>query len=204
MPFEPRSCQARAPDSTPRGNAISAELTSHIALAFALAFDAFAVSVAIGLRQGNIDGWTVFRIAWHFGFAQFGMPLIGWVAGEAISGFLGGYAPWIAGGILLVIGANLIREQFSSDDKRWKGDPTRGSSLIILMIATSTDALAAGVSLALVGSEILTPAIIIGVVALVMSGLGLAFGRFVGLRFSRSAAVFGGLVLMGLAVKTVV
>ncbi|MFH1686077.1 MAG: manganese efflux pump MntP family protein [bacterium] len=161
------------------------------------------MSVAVGIRQGSIDGWTVFRLSWHFGFAQFGMPIVGWVAGDAISNSVGSLGHWIAAAILVAIGGRLIWEQFNDDDHRWKGDPTRGSSLIVLMFATSIDALAAGVSLALLRSEILYPAIIIGVVAAGMSAIGLLFGRAVGTRFSKAAAIFGGLILIGLAVKTV-
>jgi putative Mn2+ efflux pump MntP len=171
-------------------------------LALALAFDAFAVSVAVGIRRGGIDRWTVFRVSWHFGFAQFAMPIVGWVAGEAIARAIGAWGQWIAAAILFAIGARLIWEQYRGEEQQWKGDPTRGSSLIVLMFATSIDALAAGLSLALVGARILYPAITIGVVCAVMSGLGLWFGHAVGLRFSRGAAVFGGFILIGLAVKT--
>ncbi len=70
------------------------------------------------------------------------------------------------------------------------------------MFATSVDALGAGLSLALVGTQILLPAIAIGIVAAGMTIVGLASGRMVGLRFSRAAGVFGGIILIGLAVKT--
>ena len=162
------------------------------------------MSVAVGIRQGQIDRWTVFRLAWHFGFAQFGMPIVGWAAGAAVSGLLGALGQWIAAVILAVIGGRLIWEQFKGEAHKWKGDPSRGSSLIVLMFATSIDALAAGVSLALIGSDIVYPAIIIGVVAASMSTVGVLFGRVVGLRFSKGAAIFGGLILFALAVKTVV
>ena len=178
-------------------------LHDFIALAFALAFDAFAVAVAIGIKLGVLDRWTIFRLSWHFGFAQFGMPLVGWYAGEYVNLLVGDLGNWLAAAVLLVIGARLIWEQFRHEDRRWKGDPTRGASLILLMLATSVDALAAGLSLALVGVQILNPALLIGVVAATMTIVGLAFGRFVGLRFSRTAGVIGGLILIGLAVKAV-
>ena len=105
--------------------------------------------------------------------------------------------------VLLGIGVRLIWEQFSPDQRQWKGDPTRGASLLILMFATSIDALAAGFTLALVGTSILYPTLIIGVVAAAMTILGLIFGHRLGLRFSRAAGVFGGLILIALAVKAV-
>lgn len=171
-------------------------------LAFALAFDAFAVAIAVGIKLGRLDRWVIFRLSWHFGFAQFGMPILGWMAGEYLSGVIGSYARLVAAIVLVVIGGRLIWEQFDPDGRQWKGDPTRGASLLILMFATSVDALAAGFTLGLVGIQILYPTLIIGVVAASMTVAGLVFGRAVGLKFSRRAGVFGGLILIGLAVKT--
>lgn len=153
--------------------------------------------------MGVLDRWTVFRLSFHFGFAQFGMPIVGWVAGGYVSGVIGSLGNMLAGLVLAVIGIRLIWEQFNPEKRKWKGDPTRGASLIILMFATSIDALAAGFTLALVGTQILLPTIIIGVVAAAMTILGLVFGRTLGLKFSRAAGVFGGLILVALAVKAV-
>ncbi len=132
------------------------------------------------------------------------MPILGWMAGGAVTGLVGSYANWIAGVILMVIGVRLIWEQLNPEEREWKGDPTRGASLLVLMFATSIDALAAGVTLALVGTDILYPTLIIGIVAASMTIVGLVFGRTLGTRFSKVAAVFGGLILIGLAVKAVI
>ncbi len=172
------------------------------ALAFALAFDAFAVAIAVGIRLGKLEKWTIFRLSFHFGFAQFGMPIIGWMAGDYLVGSIGVYAKIFAAVILAVLGGRLIWEQFKSDESMWQGDPTRGASLLVLMFATSVDALAAGFTLALIGVEILYPTIIIGVVAASMTILGLVFGRKLGLKFGKTAGIIGGLILIGLAVKT--
>lgn len=172
-------------------------------MAFALAFDAFGVAIAVGIRLGELDRWTVFRLSFHFGFAQFGMPIVGWLAGGSILSAIGIYGRWLAAVVLLGIGARLIWEQFRTDQRQWKGDPTRGASLLILMFATSIDALAAGFTLGLVGTSILYPTLIIGFVAASMTILGLIFGQRLGLRFGRAAGVFGGLILIALAVKAV-
>ena len=153
--------------------------------------------------MGNLERWTVFRLSWHFGFAQFGMPIVGWAAGGVIAGLVGSLGHWLAAAILVAIGVRAIWEQRNPEERQWAGDPTRGAALIVLMFATSIDALAAGLSLALVGTEILYPALIIGVVAAGMTVVGLVFGRALGLRFSRQAGILGGLILIGLAVKTV-
>lgn len=177
-------------------------ILSVLGLAFALGFDAFAVGIAVGIRLGQIDRWTVFRLAFHFGFAQFGMPIIGFTAGEYLFRVIGHWGNWIAALILFGIGAHIIWQQLYPEKIQFKGDPTRGASLLALMFATSIDALAAGISLALVGVEILRPSMTIGVVAAAMTIVGLVFGRFLGLRFSRVAGFIGGLLLIGIALKT--
>ncbi|UCC45687.1 MAG: manganese efflux pump [Candidatus Zixiibacteriota bacterium] len=177
--------------------------TQLILLALALGFDAFAVAVAVGIKMGKLDRWAVFRMSFHFGFAQFGMPLVGWRAGAAVSDLVGSAGIWIAAAILAVIGVRLIWEQWGPEERAWQGDPTRGLSLLVLMFATSVDALAAGLSLALLGSDILYPAVIIGIVAAVMTVVGLVSGRAVGQKFRRTAGLIGGLLLIGLAIKAV-
>lgn len=162
------------------------------------------MAVAIGIHAGRIDRWTVFRLSFHFGFAQFGMPVVGWLAGEPIADIMGVYGQILAAAVLAIIGARLIWEQFSPDERRWSGDPSRGMSLLILMFATSIDALAAGFSLALVGVDILYPSLVIGITAAVMTTVGLAFGHTVGLRYSRIAGIIGGVMLVGLAIKAAV
>lgn len=169
-----------------------------------MAFDAFGVAIAVGVQLGLLDRWTIFRLSFHFGFAQFGMPIIGYLAGAYIFDVLGPLANWMAGAVLLTIGVRLIWEQFNPEKRKWKGDPTRGVSLLILMFATSIDALAAGFSLALVGTNILFPTLVIGFVAAAMTIAGLVFGQRLGLRFSRAAGLFGGLILIGLAIKAVI
>jgi len=162
------------------------------------------VAIAVGIKLGRLDRWVIFRLSWHFGFAQFGMPILGWMAGEYLSGVIGSYARIVAALVLVIIGGRLIWEQFDPNGRQWKGDPSRGASLLILMFATSVDALAAGFTLGLVGIQILYPTLIIGIVAATMTVFGLVFGKAVGLRFSRRAGVIGGLILIGLAVKTIV
>ncbi len=160
------------------------------------------MAIAIGIQLGAIDRWAVFRLSWHFGFAQFGMPIIGFYAGGTLLGFLGQYGNWLAALVLFVIGVHLIWEQFQDEQRKWKGDPTRGALLIFLMFATSIDALAAGFSLALVGIQILLPTLVIGIVAAAMTILGLIFGHKMSLKFSRIAGFIGGLILIAISIKT--
>ena len=132
------------------------------------------------------------------------MPVIGWLAGEPIADMMGIYGKITAAVVLAVIGARLIWEQFNPDERRWKGDPSRGASLLILMFATSVDALAAGFSLAMIGVDILYPSVVIGITAAVMTTVGLAFGRTIGIRYSRIAGIIGGLLLIALAIHAAI
>jgi len=143
-----------------------------MALAFALDSDAFAVAVAVGIQLGRMDRWTAFRISFHFGFAQFGMPIIGWMVGDYIFGLVGSGASLLAAAVLAAIGGRLIWEQLNPEERKWRGDPTRGASLLLLMFATSIDALAAGLSLGLTGIHILYPSILIGGVCALMTLVG--------------------------------
>ena len=182
---------------------IDFDVLNIVALAFALAFDAFGVAIAVGVQLGKLDRWSIFRLSFHFGFAQFGMPIIGWLAGGEVVGLIGSLARWLAFAVLMAIGGRLIWEQIRPGQRKWKGDPTRGASLLILMFATSVDALAAGFTLALVGSQILMPTLVIGFVAAAMTIVGLIFGRTMGLQWSRAAGIIGGLILIGLAVRSI-
>lgn len=177
-------------------------LTEIAILSFALGFDAFAVAAAIGISFAPGDRWSIFRLSFHFGFAQFGMPLVGWRIGEIASAYVGSLGDWVAAVILFILGARLIWEQANPDQRHWKGDPTRGVSLLVLMFATSVDALAAGLSLGLIGTDILYPALVIGVVAAAMTITGLVFGRKLGTVAGRAAGVAGGVVLIALAIRT--
>ena len=80
--------------------------------AFALAMDAFAVAVATGVSSRQITFRQTFRLAWHFGFFQFMMPVIGWIAGLSIRSLIEQYDHWVAFLLLLFVGGSMIREAF--------------------------------------------------------------------------------------------
>ncbi len=174
-----------------------------IGLALGLAMDAFAVSVAAGIQVTKLDYGHVARLALSFGFFQFMMPVLGWLAGRGLSRWLSAVDHWIAFGLLVVIGSRMLWESFRTPGCGVK-DPTRGWKLLTLSIATSIDALAVGLSLALLDVSIWVPSIVIGVVAAVLSALGAFFGSRLGCWFGVWAERFGGLVLIGIGVKILV
>ncbi len=85
-----------------------------------------------------------------------------------------------------------------------KADPTKGSSLVILSIATSIDALAVGLSLAMLGVSIWLPVAIIGIITAGLTLCGMLIGARLGLKFGRTMEIVGGLVLIGIGIKIVV
>jgi len=170
-----------------------------VALAVALAMDAFAVAIATGVRLKRVSLRQFFRLAWHFGFFQAMMPVIGWTAGLTVREAIARYDHWIAFVLLAYVGGNMIRESFKLErDARDQRDPTRGLTLVMLSVATSIDALAVGFSISLLKVAIWVPALVIGLVAGAFTGLGLQLGKAVGKaeRLSPVAELIGGAVLL--------
>jgi putative Mn2+ efflux pump MntP len=172
-------------------------------IALGLAMDAFAVSTACGVQIAVVRYGHVLRVALAFGFFQFMMPVIGWLAGSTFSAWLLAVDHWVAFGLLTVIGLRMIWESFRKDTPPAR-DPTRGWNLLILAVATSIDALAVGLSLAFLDVSIWYPAVVIGIVAAALSAVGALFGCRLGHRFGVWAERAGGLVLIGIGVRILV
>lgn len=175
-----------------------------ILIAFGLAMDAFAVSIASGLVIKRLTARHVFRAAFHFGLFQALMPALGWLAGTTIAPFIQAWDHWVALTLLGFIGGKMLIGSRSKDGNDQPSDPTRGWRLVTLSIATSIDALAVGLSLAMLRVQIWLPAVIIGLVAAAMSGLGISFGSRLGRRWGRRAEVGGGIMLIGIGIRIVV
>ena len=172
-----------------------------LGIAVGLAMDALAVSIAAGIVIPRVTGRHVFRLAFHFGLFQTLMPIVGWLAGRTLAGYVSGIDHWVVFGVLSVIGGKMLWEARDEHEREERDDPTRGWLLVVLSVATSIDALAVGLSLAFLRVSIWTPSVVIGVVAGVLTMLGIRFGSRLGRRFGRAAEAVGGLVLIGIGVK---
>ena len=175
------------------------------ALALALAMDAFAVSVGISASLETITKRQTLRLASHFGFFQFMMPLVGWYTAQNILvRYIEPFDHWVAFSLLVIIGGKMIYEAFKRGKKikNIKADPTKGISLLVLSVATSIDALAVGLSFAALQVAILYPAVVIGLVAFFMTVLGVKIGPFLGRLAGKRAGLLGGLILILIGVKT--
>ena len=174
------------------------------AIAVALAMDAFAVSIATGVRLKDVSFRQTFRLSWHFGLFQAMMPVIGWRAGLSIRVYIERYDHWVAFALLVLVGINMIREAFQHDKgEEQKRDPTKGVTLVILSVATSIDALAVGLSLSILNISIWVPALVIGIVAAIATGVGLHIGKKVGTasHVGQYAELVGGTVLLLIGIR---
>ena len=175
---------------------------SLLAIAFALAMDAFAVALVTGLTLKPLTGRDVFRLSFHFGLFQFLMPLVGWNAGRALYSYIASVDHWVAFALLAFVGGRMIWSARGSAEAQSGGtNPTRGWDLVLLSVATSVDALAVGLSLAMVGTEILIPSIVIGLVAAALTIVGMLVGKRIGTLWGKRVEVLGGLILVAIGVR---
>jgi len=179
---------------------------SLFAIAVALAMDAFAVAIVSGLTLNPLTGRHVFRLSFHFGLFQALMPVLGWAAGSAVHRYIASFDHWVAFGLLAFIGGKMLHEAFGHEEgeERPRTDPTRGLRLVLLAVATSIDAFAVGLSLAILGSTIVVPAIVIGLVAAAFTAVGMLLGRRIGALWGKRVEIAGGFILIGIGVKTLV
>ena len=176
-----------------------------IAVAVALAMDAFAVSISTGIKLGCVTGRQTFRVAFHFGFFQFIMPVLGWLGGSAMAGIIGSFDHWVAMGLLGFIGGKMIHEALDETaGKDTAIDPTRGLYLISLSIATSIDALAVGFSFSFLNVTIVEPVIIIGLITFFLSFAGVYIGAKTGSIFENKIEIIGGVILIGVGFKILI
>jgi len=180
-------------------------LSTILLIALALAVDAFAVALAAGIALPWVGRRHTFRLAWHFGLFQAGMNIIGWAAGLSVRASIERFDHWLAFGLLAFVGGKMIVEAMAleEEERRDAKDPTRGKTLVLLSLATSIDSLAVGLGFAVLKVSVWFPALVIGVVATVLTAVGLHLGRVVGSasRLGAKVEVAGGLVLIAIGVR---
>ena len=182
-------------------------MTALFILAFALAMDAFAVSVVRGSARGRHTSEGI-KLGLAFGAAQGVMPLFGWGLGLAFSEPFKRIDHWIAFALLAFLGLRLLWEGLKgADDDEEPSGPSKGSvglSLLVSAFATSIDAAAAGVTLPLLGVAVPIACFVIGATTGLICMLGYMVGSKVSSLAGKRAEVVGGVVLVGLGVKILV
>ena len=179
-----------------------------VILGLGLAMDATAVAGARGLAcKSTIRVQDALVLALFFGGFQAGMPAIGWALGAAFASRITGWGHWVTFVVLGVIGAKMLHEAFAKHDdadEKAPADPFGIKVLALLAIATSIDALAAGVTLAIGNASIVLACTVIGVITAALSFAGVYVGHRFGARFGKRLEIAGGVVLIALAVKALV
>ena len=168
-------------------------------LAFVLGIDAFSVALAVGACGGAFR--QTLRLSFHFGLFQFFMPIIGWSLGRNVISFVERYDNWVAFALLFVIGVKMIYEALRHIPEKVTKDRTRKWSLVTLSIATSIDALGAGIGMGILNTSLLYPSVIIGVTAGIMTLTGMKLGKAISAAIGSRMEAVGGVVLILLSVK---
>jgi putative Mn2+ efflux pump MntP len=172
-----------------------------VIIAIGLAMDAFAVSLGVGTNGAAKDKRSIFRLSFHFGLFQGLMTFLGWLAGSTISRWISQFDHWVAFTLLIIVGLNMIRSGLKADVESYPTNPSKGGLLVVLSVATSIDALAVGLSLALIDTPILQAALIIGIITLGLSIFGLKVGCKLGEKFGKRMEIIGGLILVGIGLR---
>ena len=175
-------------------------------LSVGLAMDAFAVSICKGLNMTKINYKNAGIIALFFGVFQAGMPVIGYALGTRFAKYIESFDHWVAFGLLAFIGGQMIYEavkgEEDDEDSEDDGDRLDIKQLFILAIATSIDALAVGITFALLdGMSIWFSVAMIGVVTFIISFFGVIIGNRFGNKYERKAELAGGVILVLIGLK---
>ena len=171
-------------------------------LAVGLSMDAFAVSVCKGLAMKKASRRAQLCCGAWFGGFQALMPLIGYFLGTLFLDAISAIDHWIAFGLLALIGVNMLREALGKEEGEAADADLSVKTMFILAVATSIDALAVGISLAMAGvGSIWLAAAFIGICTCLLSMLGVKIGNVFGSRFEAKAEIAGGVILILLGVK---
>lgn len=180
-------------------------LAQMITLSIALAMDAFAVALCKGACLANVkDKGEGLSIAVFFGFFQSLMPLVGWFLGSRFSHYIESIDHFVAFALLAFIGGKLIYEAWKSRDEELVCTPLWLPELVMLSIATSIDALAAGIAMALLYINIWLAVSLIGVITMALSFLGFWIGKRFGAKLHSKAQLAGGVALIFIGLKILI
>jgi putative Mn2+ efflux pump MntP len=181
--------------------------TEIILLSAGLCFDTFAVSLSSGICMPAVSRWNFTGIVLVFAVIQGGFTLAGWLAGVTVLKLVESVDHWIAFTILCYIGAKMILEFFRKKEKDPCIDLRKISVLLTVAVATSIDALAVGISMAMISLPKFRLIFSVAVIALftaVSSAVGIRWGRKIGPGFGRNAELAGGVILIVIGVKILV
>lgn len=167
--------------------------------AVGLSMDAFAVAICKGLSVKKVTLKHGIIVGLYFGGFQAGMPLIGYFLGSSFAKYIENFDHWIAFALLGIIGFNMIRE--SREEEEELNSSFGFKAMFPMAVATSIDALAVGVSFAIMKVQIVWAVFFIGVITFTLSAIGVKLGNRFGAKYKSKAELFGGIVLILLGTK---
>lgn len=166
-------------------------------MAFALGMDAFSVGLGMGLIQLRLK--QIFSIGLIIGLFHMWMPLLGMIIGGYLSEQLGAIATYIGGGLLLLLGLQMIVSSFKKDDK--KLITPEGFGLLLFALGVSLDSFSVGLSLGIYGAKTIVTILMFGIVSMLLTWVGLLLGRKVQAWFGKYSEVLGGSILFAFGIK---
>ncbi len=180
-----------------------------VCIAFGLSLDAFAVSLTSGTIIRELRFSHGLRMSVFFGAFQMLMPILGWAAGTVFADSISGYDHWIAFALLAFVGGRMVWEGLpfkkESSDTDYCNPATHDCrhlpTLLMLSLATSLDAMAVGLTFAMIRVAILLPSLAIGVITFFVSLSGYFLGKKIGEKINVELDIVGGLVLIAIGVK---
>jgi manganese efflux pump family protein len=177
------------------------DLITIVLMAVGLAMDAFAVSISCGLSDAKNTSRNALKAGIAFGLFQGGMTAVGWLAGCSFRAWIENIDHWVAFALLGIIGAKMIWEALDGENECIA--LTSFKVLITLAFATSIDALAVGISLSALKTDIIFPVLMITVITFALSYFGVFLGKMIGCnaKFKKCIDIFGGVVLVGIGLK---
>lgn len=181
-------------------------IISAILLGVGLAMDAFAVSICKGLAVGKVKmSHMAIAGAWFGGF-QMLMPLIGYFLGSSFHSYIAKFDHWVACILLVLIGANMLREALSKKEDDNDTNASFGfKTMFVMAVATSIDALAVGIALAMEeNTNIWLSVSCIGVTTFILSAVGVKIGSVFGDKYKKKAEIVGGAILIVLGLKILI
>lgn len=179
------------------------EFITLLLVAISLAMDAFAVSIGKGLSLKRVHLRHAMSAGLWFGGFQALMPIIGYLLGHSFAHIVERVDHWVAFGLLVLIGLNMIRETLSGDNESHDAD-FGFRKMFVMAVATSIDALTVGITMAFLNVNIWIAATVIGIVTFAFSAAGVSLGSKLGAKVGSRAGIVGGVVLIGLGTKILI
>lgn len=170
-------------------------------IAVSLAMDALSVSIAGGMQAKKASIKNAIKVALFFGGFQAFMPVIGWIIGDVMQGYIAAIDHWVAFVLLSLIGINMIKESLKSDENKDEKDMLTTKNLSILALATSIDALIVGITLSVLQVPFIVSIITIGVITFILCFFGYLFGSKLGEVFGKRVEILGGIALIAIGTK---